>query len=510
MSVKHTNTRRELVTASTLGAGALLALALLIIVNYFGWKYHQRWDWTSSQLYTLSEKSVSVMEDLDRDVEAVVFLSPGDVELYGPATELLARYEALSQRFSYRTLDPEKNPAEAQALVDRYQVSALNVVVFDSGDDRRVVESSDMAEYDYSGMQFGQGPKLESFKGEQVFTAAILELAEDRKPRILFTTGHGELELDDPSGRGLSSAQDLLGRDNFEIDSWASLGQPSVPEGTDLLVVAGPGSGFLEPEVQVLRTYIEGGGRLLVLLDPILSDTGALAGSGLDGLLAGYGVALGNDLVVDPANPLPFYGAETFFVNDFGDHRITRSLRQTQLPVVFALASSVTAGTAAEGLLATELLRTSADGWGETDLENLQAVELGDDDLAGPVSLGVAVESAAEGEDEESELAETDAGEAESGGGQGEAPAIRLVVIGDSDFASNSQLPNVGNAELLANTMNWLVERETLLGIPPKEPEQVRLSLTEGQLRWVNWLILVIMPGLAIALGVAVYFRRRR
>lgn len=504
MSDKHTNTRRELVSASTLGAGALLALALLVIVNYFGWKYHERFDWTSSRLYTLSEKSVSVLENLDRDVEAVVFLSPGDVELYVPATELLSRYEALSQRFSFRTLDPERNPAEAQALVDQYGVSALNVVVFDSGDDRRVVESTDMADYDYSGMQYGQGPKLESFKGEQVFTAAILELAEDRKPKILFTAGHGELELDDVSGRGLSGAQDLLGRDNFEIESWASLGESSVPEGTDLLVIAGPMSGFIEPETEVLRAYIESGGRLLALIDPILSSTGALAGSGLDDLLGEYGVKLGNDLVVDPANPLPFYGAETFFVNEFGDHRITRSLSQTQLPVILALAGSVASSTATEGLVTSELLRTSTDGWGETDLENLQAVELGEEDLAGPVPLAVAVETVAGAEGAQSDESE------ESAPAPEDDSAVRLVVIGDSDFATNSQLPNVGNAELLANTMNWLVERETLLGIPPKAPEQVRLSLTEGQLRWINWLILAIMPGLAIALGVAVHFRRRR
>jgi ABC-type uncharacterized transport system involved in gliding motility auxiliary subunit len=506
MSDRPTNTRRELVTVSTLGLGALLALALLIIVNYFGWKYHKRFDWTSSRLYTLSEKSISVLENLESDVEAIVFLSPGDVELYGPATELLARYEAVSPRFSYRTLDPERNPAEAQALVDQYEVSALNVVVFDSGGDRRVVESNDMAEYDYSGMQFGQGPRLESFKGEQVFTAAILELAENRKPKILFTSGHGELELDDLSGRGFSSAQDLLGRDNFEIEAWASLGQPSVPEGTDLLVIAGPTNGFLPPEVAVLRTYVESGGRLLALLDPILTESGQLAGTGLDELLADYGVLLGNDLVVDPANPLPFYGAETFFVTDFGEHPITRSLKQTQLPVILALASSVTPGEGSDDRSLTELLRTSAEGWGETDLENLQAVEQGEDDLAGPVSLGVAVEIAA-GEAAEPPAVDGEESEVEP---ESEGTSGRLVVIGDSDFATNSQLANVGNAELLANAMNWLVERETLLGIPPKEPEQVRLSLTEDQLRWVNWLVLLIMPALAIALGVAVYFRRRR
>ena len=37
--------------------------------------------------------------------------------------------------------------------------------------------------------------------------------AEGRKPKILFTTGHGEARIDDFAERGLSGARDLLGQD---------------------------------------------------------------------------------------------------------------------------------------------------------------------------------------------------------------------------------------------------------------------------------------------------------
>ena len=499
---------RSLVSWSTLGAAALLGFALLLIVNYFGWKYHDRFDWTGSELYSLSEKSLNVLADLDRDIEAIVFLSPGEPEIYDPSAELLARYEAASPRFSVRLLDPEKNPAEVEQLAPRYDISQLNAVVFDSGDDRRVVNSNDLAEYDYSGMQFGEGPKLESFKGEQMFTAAILELAENRKPKMLFTSGHGESDLDDVSARGLSTTRELLGRDNFELESWASLGASAVPEGTDLIVIAGPTAAFLQPEVELLREYLEAGGRLLVLADPIFDDTGLARGTGLEDFLSDYGVEMGADLVVDPANPLPFYGAETIFVNAYESHPITRTLEETQVPVLVPLARSVSAGDAGQDAVVTELLKTSPDGWGETDLVNLRDVEQGDEDLAGPVALAVAVELG--GAEAAVETPTADGAEpAEDATPPGDSPT-RLVVFGDSDFATNGQLASVGNAELLANTMNWLVERETLLGIPPKSPELVRLSLTQGQLRGLNWLILGVLPALSIALGVAVYFRRRR
>jgi ABC-type uncharacterized transport system involved in gliding motility auxiliary subunit len=496
--------RQKVLSGSLFGAGVLLAIVLFAISNYFGWKYHKRFDWTESQLYSLSEKTENVLTQLDRDMEVVVFLSPGE-ELFGAVSEQLARYEAGSARIRVRYVDPEKNLLEAQSLVDKYELSHLNVVVFDSGDDRRIVDSTELADYDYSGMQYGQGAQLTGFKGEQVFTSTLLDLMESRKPRILFTTGHGELSLDDGSPEGMSLARELLGKDNFELEEWATIGQSQVPHGTDLLVIAGPDSTFLEPELQVLRNYLETGGRMLVLLDPTLSPTDGLVETGLEALLVDFGVQVGDDIVVDPSNPLPFFGAETLFVTSYSDHTIVRSLDQAQLPVVVALARSVGLATEASGYEMQELMRTTADGWGETGIDNLQEVGFDDLDLPGPVPLAVAVETASEGTEGGSESLGT-----EGEGGEDRSAQMRLVVIGDSDVATNAQLQNVPNATFLANALNWLVEREALVGIPPKEPEQVKLSMTSSELSRLTWLVLIVLPGFVILAGLGVYLRRRR
>jgi len=340
---------------------------------------------------------------------------------------------------------------------------------------------------------------MSGFKGEQVFTSAILELVEARKPKIVHTVGHGEAPFDDFSAAGLSQAHDLLGRDNFEIDSWESLRDPQVSPDADLVVIAGPTAGFIEPELRALRDFLEGGGRMLVLLDPVLDPAlggagGGRGATGLGPLLAEYGVRLGDDIVVDPEGAVPFYGAETFFATGYGVHPVTDALSQAQLPVIFPLARSVTAAEV-EGLILTELVKTTDVGWGETDLAHLDRVERQDADLAGPVSLAVAVEAA--------------------NGPTGDAPddpsqAMRLVVVGDSEFATNAQIANVGNAAFLSNTMNWLVRREALVSIPPKTPEQVRLALSRGEMSSITWLVLLIMPAAAIAAGVGVHLRRRR
>ena len=496
--------RKHVKESSTVGAGVVLLIALVGMVNYFGWKYHQRFDWTRSELYSLSEKSQGLMSALDTDIEAVVFMSPA-APLYDAVRELLSRYESASHRFSVRHVDPAKNLIEAQELVDRFQLSQVDVVVFDRSDDRRIVESADLADYDYSGLQMGQGPEMTGFKGEQAFTGAILELIEDSKPRILFTVGHGELRLDEFSARGLSQMREILGRDNFEIDEWTSLGEGRIPEGTSLIVIAGPTRNFLEPELAILQSYLENGGRLLVLLDPLLDGDGGMDETGLEALLEGFGVAVGSDIVVDPSNPIPFYGAETIFVDSYGQHPVTQSLQQAAVPVILPLARSVGRGAPGDDVVVTELFRTSPEGWGERALGDLGRVERDAEDLAGPVSIGVAVSLAADGgADAQPQAGSTAVRSAMAPSG------MRLIVFGDSDCATNAQLMNVGNTELVLNVVNWLIERESLLGIPPKEPEQVRLTLSRSQLRATAWLVFGVLPGAALLTGALVFVRRRR
>ena len=113
-----TLSRRQLVRTGTLSAGVLLVGALFVILNYLGWKYHHRFDWTAGGVYTLSEKSRNVVEELKRDVEFVVFIAPGQ-DLYEPVREILSQYDAASQRIQVRYFDPERNPVEAQQLIQR-------------------------------------------------------------------------------------------------------------------------------------------------------------------------------------------------------------------------------------------------------------------------------------------------------------------------------------------------------------------------------------------------------
>ena len=533
MAAERSESQAMWIKGSTLSVGVVLAVALFGMVNYLSLRHYQRLDWTSSKLYTLSEKSRNVLAGLDREVRAVIFLSPQS-PLYGPAVELLTSYEAANpQLFKKEIIDPAKNVIKAQQLVDRYDIQRSNVIVIAAGDDKRVIDELDLADYDYSGAQFGQGPTLKAFKGEQLITSAILELIEAKKPKIVLTKGHGELN------DALGKAKVLLGRDNFEFEEWSPFESPRVPADADLIVTVRPSTHFLQAELDLFKGYLDGGGRMLFLLDPFNAD-GLATDPLLESWLAGYGVDVGDDVVFDPS--ITLFGDASLFPSSYGVHPIVETLEKGEVPVHFSAARSVRKDADAPAeYKVTELVKTSAQGWGETDPNAFPDVAADEGEIHGPVALAVAVSfkvekdgekpqeeekatadtevagtevaetqdaktADADTEDAETEAAETDDTEAKDE----KAPEARLVVFGDVDFAADTLIESAANRDLLLNTFNWLVQREQLIAIEGTRPPETRLSLGPDELSSIYLLVILVMPGLAVVAGVTVFLRRRR
>jgi ABC-type uncharacterized transport system involved in gliding motility auxiliary subunit len=475
--------KENVVTASTATVGIILAVVLTGMVNWLSFRHYERADWTRSQIYSLSDKTLNVLKGVDADVSVTVFMTPS-TPLFTEVKELLTRYEAKAPKLKVEYIDPDRDPLRTRQLAQDFGVSAANTVVFASGDRKKYVTNEQLAEYDYSGAQYGQQPKMKGFKGEEQFTSAILGVVNPKQPKLYFTTGHGEHDPDGFAQDGLSQFKEYLKRDNLEAEK-ATLLNGEVPADCDLLVVAGPKAPFAELEIGAVRTYLGKGGRALLLLDPVLG--GQQRPSGLEALAREYGVEFGDDLVIDPNNALPFVDLSTVFANDFRSHAVVDGLQG--MAVVLPVARSVTTTTAA-GATSTQLLTTSAGGWGERDLAAIAArkpIDKDTTDTQGPVSLGVAAEAEADKEN-----------------------GWRLVAFGNSFFIANAQLANAGNLNLGLNAVNWLAKREQSLGIAPRAPEQVQLFLSRNQMRTITLISLLGMPALAIALGGLVWWRRRR
>jgi ABC-type uncharacterized transport system involved in gliding motility auxiliary subunit len=464
----------------------LLAIALFAGINWLGARHWWRGDWTSAGVYSISEVTRKTVAGLTAPVRITVFMTRQS-RLYQPVTELLNRYRRLSDKLEIEFLDPERNPARAQALVQEFGIRQ-NTIVFRSGSRKKYVEEEKLAEFDF-GNPMGGAPEIKAFKGEEAFTSAILDVTESRVPKVYFTAGHGEPGVD--SGEklhGFSELKQTLERQNRAVATWSCLGKGDLPADATVVVVAGPRTGFLEPETAALTKFLAGGGRVIVLADPVVNTPGAPPEDfGLGGLLTAYGVKLDTDIVIDPDKAIPQFGAETVIADSYGPHPIVQSLAGEGLPVVFPLARSVSRipKPPAE-YMQTVLVQTSAAGWGETSLDKLDDVRKDASDVPGPVAVGMAV-----------------------GPADPKKPLGRLVVFGNSRFVSNGIVATSANANLFLNAVSWLTGQERTVGITPKSMEQASLTMTRSQVTRIGLLAALGMPLFAVLLGIWVWYRRR-
>jgi hypothetical protein len=191
-------------------------------------------------------------------------------------------------------------------------------------------------------------------------------------------------------------------------------------------------------------------------------------------------------VVVDFLNS--FQGQPLFPLNaGYGSSPITDRLQG--INTVFPVARTVqTPGqeAALPNLTYTPLVPADADAWGETNFDSLNTQPAKDEaDTQPPFNLAVSVENTATG--------------------------ARLVLFGDSDFASNAFADQGINANLMANSVNWVTVEESLISLTPKTPTTRTLVLTNAMTgNFIFLLTVVLMPLAVLVLGGVVWFQRRR
>ena len=481
-------TRFILSSANFLVAVALLGV-LFIMVNFIASRRYARHDFSRQQMTALSEQTLHTLSSLTEPVSVVVFYQPTS-RLYELIHDLLDEYARRSPKVQVEYVDPQQDVARARQLVKTFDIkvdpddpNSMNYVIFQVGTRHKRLSDSDLAEYDFTSMSLGGQPRVKTFRAEDAFTSAMISVTRPVTLRVWFTSGHDEKLLEDEELTGLSEVRKALTQQDMTVETVTLLERAEIPADVKLVVIAGPTRRFTEQEIGLLQQYLERGGKVLALLDP-LDETG------LEAWLAKWGVVVGRDIVVDPARQLPFVSAANLFVTEYTIHPLVEKMKT--LATLFPLARSVRpAQTLPEGMAVTALALTSAKGWGETQTA-VNTFEFNESqDLKGPVSIAVAAERTISAPD-----------------GKSSAKA-RLVVIGDSDFAINAQLPNAGNRDFLLGAVYWLTEQEQLIGIGPKPLNTVKLNLTGQQLTGVGWFSFLALPLACGLLGALMWWTRR-
>ena len=451
---------------------ALLVLILsgiLVLVNFISSRHHRRIDLTANKRYSLSDQTLKILDSLDRDVTFTAFYKEGEGE---NLKDLLMEYEYHSDNIKYEFVDPDRYPGKAK----RYGVTTYGTTIAETEEKEEKISGS----------------------GEEDITNVILKVTREGRKAVYFLGGHGEKDTDSDERDDYSMAREAIEDDNYEVKRHLLMQDPTVPDDCSVLIIAGPQKDLLTHEKEAITQYLQAGGKALFLLDPSPA-------AGMEDYLVDWGVIVGRDVVVDVSGVGQLFGADEFIpiVTDFG---LTDITKEFAVATFFPYARSVTkAVEVGEGLTVDMLAQTSSHSWAETgSLEGTIAFDEGQDS-EGPISLGVVVTADMKSEVEGVDTSDTTNVDDEfQGGGK-----TRIVVFGDSDFASNAYFGLSGNGDLFLNAVSWLAEEEDLIAIRPKSPDTRRVTMTFTQARSIFFFTVIIIPAIVFITGLSVWWRRR-
>jgi ABC-type uncharacterized transport system involved in gliding motility auxiliary subunit len=448
----------EFIKARQTKYGAYLAVYIIVILavlgaaNYLASQNNKSFDSTTNKRYTLSDQTKKIVSGLKSDV-AINYFDKSTA--FTRAKDLLDRYSNLSGKLKVNYVDPDKKPDQARMAGVK----------------------------NYGSIVVENGLKKEEAKSltEEEVTGALIRTLKTATNTACFATGSGELSTEGADRGGISLFKAAIEKSSFKTQVISFFEKTEVPATCTVLIIAGPKRDYLQPAVDGIKKFLDGGGKALFLLDPAIdfgkgdSNAGSPA---LAKMLEGYGVILDNDLVIDTSGVGQLFGFNEAspIITKYESHAIVSPMNGQA--TVFPISRSMDVKAPAE-----KLLQTSANSYATLKLTPPISIDPAKD-KKGPFALAAA----------------------ETIGGKG-----RFVVVGSSSAAANQMfgISQVGNRDLLLNMMNWLTADEDLISIRPKDPEDRRITMTRSQMTMLFYTSVVFFPLIIIISGVGVWWRRR-
>ena len=447
---------------------SIIVLAILMLVDFVAFRHTYRIDTTANHQYSLSEQTRKVLKNLKKDVHVIGFFKSEENQR---AKDLFEEYSHLSPKFSYELVDPDKRPAIAR----KYGRISYGTIIVEGPEKTERIQKTT----------------------EEELTNAIIKVTREGKKWIYFLEGHGEHDIDqemagNKGGDGMAVAKKALENQYYGVKKLMLVTKKNIPADCNVLVIAGPQTDLLQPEIDAIQKFLVKGGKVLALIDPPPSAS-------LRSFLAKWGVIPDNDVVLDFSGVGQLFGAGPAIpvASRYGNNPIVKDLRR--MITAFPLARSLSKEKNADSKLHIEnLVMTGANSWGETNLKLFEnQKKAGFDkgqDKKGPLTLGMVVTKDV----------------TDSTGVANSKKKSRLVVFGDSDFATNAWFHFQKNGDLFLNSVNWLAEEEDLVAIRPRSPEDRRVNLTKAQSKMLFWIGVVLFPLAIVLVGIGVYAKRRR
>jgi len=449
---------------------SVIFLGILVLLVLIAEQKSFRVDLSETRSFSLSGETRNVIKQIDKPIAVKVFISasgPG-AQNRDKIKDLLDTYCYYNKEIKYEMVDPDSRPE----ITRQYEVKTYGTIVLEGYDKRQVVQTAD----------------------EENITNALLKLTRKEQKKIYFLSGHGERSLAADARDSFSNARIALEKNFFEVLEFNLLECEKIPADAAAVVIAGPRKQIPEREQNIIKSYLDGGGKVMLMVDPLTEN-------GMKDFLRGYGIEISEDVVVDPMSRLFGASERVPVVMEYGEHKITDNFAQpTFYPDV---RSVVPSEKPPQGVQVVVLASTSPNAWAQRS--NLEALKEGkaafdkDKDMAGPVPLVVLANIASQ----QKQPDPTQKNENKQPGKEG-----ILVVAGNSLFASNSYFNQYGNGDFFLNTIGFLADEANQIAVDrPNVNKPLMLTRTQGTA--IFWIVLVIIPLSVLIAGFFVYRVRR-
>ncbi len=457
-----------------------IVLAILVGVNLLVDLVPLKVDLTKERLYSLSEQTFKILDDLKQDVEIFVLSQIGRENPM--VNEILKKYEQRTDRIKLTLVDPYRNPAFAKQYEEKDgQTPGENSLIVKSGKKFKTISPWDMYNYRQTDPNNPFAQEASSSKIEQVLTGALLYVTSEKNPTLYVLQGHKENNLP-------YDMRAQLENENYKIMDLNLLVLEKVPDDADTLLVISPKVDINESEEGKMREFLfERGGSAFFMMDLRPNEF-----PNFSRLLASYGVKINPVLVIERADNRFIPQAPFALVPEMPHHSITSALNSNDLLVLFPVSQAVEELEIKKRSIKIEpLLISSEKSFGKVDITSDNRDQtLGDPD--GPFNLAVAI---------------MDEGERE---GQGS----KAIVTASSFFLYPQEvlpvrLTQPGNYDFLFNCLNWLQGKEELISISAKNLIQFSLRINQMQFFIYAGITVILIPLLILGFGLVIWLRRR-